>query len=148
MVVTRWVIASIALQKLQMKKRVLLIDDEQVFHLINTKVIEHAGVDCEIETAANGSEAQGIINKYLTGNTSIPDVIFIDLNMPVMDGFQFIRAFKSMEFPHKDKVTLVILTSSVNEKDRMHAKTLGIDHYIAKPLTQSDLKNILDEHYE
>jgi CheY-like chemotaxis protein len=126
-----------------MKKRILLIDDEKVFHLINVKVIEHSGVDCEVEIAANGTQAQEIINKYLTGNISIPDVIFIDLNMPVMDGFQFIRAFKSMEFPHKEKVTLVILTSSVDDKDRQRAKELGIDHFLSKPLTEEDFFNII-----
>jgi CheY-like chemotaxis protein len=94
-----------------MKKSILLIDDEKVFHLINVKVIEYSGLECEVETATSGTQALEIINKYLIGNISVPDVIFIDLNMPVMDGFQFIRAFKSMEFPHKNKVTLVILTS-------------------------------------
>lgn len=48
-----------------------------------------------------------------------------------------------MAFPHKDKVTLVILTSSVNDKDRQRAKDLGIDHYLSKPLTETDFRNII-----
>jgi CheY-like chemotaxis protein len=48
-----------------MKKNILLVDDENVFHFINSKVISSTGIDCEIQTASNGQEALAIINKYL-----------------------------------------------------------------------------------
>jgi CheY-like chemotaxis protein len=46
-----------------MKKNILLVDDENVFHFINSKVISSTGIDCEIQTASNGQEALAIINK-------------------------------------------------------------------------------------
>jgi CheY-like chemotaxis protein len=62
--------------------------------------------------------------------------------MGVMDGLQFIPAFKSMEFPLKNKVTPVILNSAVDD-DHQRTKDLGIDHYISKPLTEMDVNNLL-----
>jgi CheY-like chemotaxis protein len=62
-----------------MKKNILLVDDENVFHFINSKVISSTGIDCEIQTASNGQEALAIINKYLMASTPAPDYIFIGL---------------------------------------------------------------------
>ena len=126
-----------------MKKNILLVDDENVFHFINSKVITSTGIDCEIQTASNGQEALAIINKYLMASTPAPDYIFIDLNMPKMDGFEFIRAFKGMEFHHKEKTTIVILTSSIDPMDIERARKLGVDHFITKPLSEEDIRSIM-----
>jgi CheY-like chemotaxis protein len=126
-----------------MKKNILLIEDQKVFHVINVRVNEYLGMECEVETVTSATQAHDIINKYLTGNISVPDIIFIALDMPVLDGFQFIRAFKNMEFPHKSEVTLMILTSPMNDKERLHAKHIGIDHFISNSLTESDIINLL-----
>jgi CheY-like chemotaxis protein len=126
-----------------MKKKILLVDDDQVFHFIHIKVIEQSGFDCDIQTASNGSEALKVINEYRSGVVSAPDIIFLDLNMPVMDGFEFIRVFQQMEIPHKEMVTIVILTSSMNSDDMKKAMSLGIQRYITKPLTEEDVSKIV-----
>jgi CheY-like chemotaxis protein len=126
-----------------MKKNILLVDDEQIFHFINIKVIEQSGIDCDIRTASNGSEALQLINGYLTGTVAAPDIIFLDLNMPVMDGFEFIRVFQQMEIPNKDMVTIVVLTSSMNTEDMKKAMSLGIQRFITKPLTEEDVSKIV-----
>jgi CheY-like chemotaxis protein len=128
-----------------MKKNILLVDDEKVFHMINSRIIARSGIEGEIQTASNGHEALGLINRYWSGSEAVPDIIFIDLNMPIMDGFEFIRVFKKMDFPHKHKTTLVILTSSVSLKDKQLAKDLGVDHFISKPLSEDDLRRLVLE---
>jgi CheY-like chemotaxis protein len=126
-----------------MRKNILLVDDEKVFHFVNSKVIALTGIDCEIQTASNGQEALVMINKFMSGSDSSPDYIFIDLNMPVMDGFEFVRVFQRMEFPHKERVTLIILTSSADERDKLKAIELGVSHFISKPLTEEDVSRII-----
>src|SRR5687768_110485 len=126
-----------------MRKNILLVDDEQVFHFLNSKVIELSGFECKVQTAANGQEGIDIISGCLRVGTAFPDVIFIDLNMPVMDGFEFIRFFQSMEFPQKEKTTLVVLTSSVDLKEREIAIGLGIKHFISKPLTKEEFEKVM-----
>lgn len=119
------------------------MDDEQIFHFINIKVIEQSGLDCDIQTASNGNEALKLINGYLTGLVAVPDIIFLDLNMPVMDGFEFIRVFRQMEIPNKDMVTIVVLTSSINTDDMKKVMSLGIQRFITKPLTEEDVTKII-----
>jgi CheY-like chemotaxis protein len=63
--------------------------------------------------------------------------------MPTMDGFEFIRAFKGMEFHHREKTTIVILTSSIDPMDIERARKLGVDHFITKPLSEEDIRSIM-----
>lgn len=126
-----------------MKKTIFLIDDENVFHFINTKVITLTGLDCDIQTASNGKEALEIIYKLRSISIDMPDYIFVDLNMPVMDGFEFIQAFKEIEIHSREKTTLIILSSSMDPKDQERAVSLGIEHFITKPMSEEDIKGII-----
>lgn len=126
-----------------MKKNILLVDDDQVFNFINQKVLKNMDIADEIHTALNGKEALDLLNGYLSGSRAIPDVIFLDLNMPIMDGFAFLEAFKRLNMPHKSKVSIVIVTSSTDPKDIERAKAFGIDHYLTKPIKEADIRTAL-----
>jgi CheY-like chemotaxis protein len=127
-----------------MKKNILLVDDDAVFNFINKQVLLNMGVTDAIDTALNGKQALDLLNEYLSGSRAIPDVIFLDLNMPIMDGFAFLEAFKRMNMPHKEKVSIVIVTSSQNPADVIKAKALGITHYLTKPIKEDDIKAALE----
>jgi len=126
-----------------MKKNVLLVDDDHIFNYLNEKIIQRMGFSEEIHSARNGQEAIDLLNKYLSGSSSLPDIIFLDLNMPVMDGFAFIEAFKRMNMPGKEKISIIIVTSSQDPQDITRAKSLGIDHYLTKPITEDSIKKAL-----
>jgi len=126
-----------------MKKNVLLVDDDHIFNYLNEKIIQRMGFSDEIHSARNGQEAIDLLNKYLSGSSSLPDIIFLDLNMPVMDGFAFIEAFKRMNMPGKEKISIIIVTSSQDPQDITRAKSLGIDHYLTKPITEDSIKKAL-----
>ncbi len=126
-----------------MDKNVLLVDDDSVCNFINEATLNKLGIAKEIHSALNGKEALDLINGYFLGDRSIPDVIFLDLNMPIMDGFQFIEAFKRLEYPKKDKILIVVLTSSANPDDITKVKSLGIDHYMTKPINEEKLMALL-----
>jgi len=128
-----------------MDKNVLLVDDDSVCNFINEVTLNKLGVAKEIHSALNGQEALDLINGYFLGDRSIPDVILLDLNMPIMDGFQFIEAFKRLEYPKKDKILIVVLTSSANPEDVKKAKSLGVDHYMTKPINEEKLLALLKE---
>lgn len=126
-----------------MKETILLVDDESIFNFISTKVLEGLGVSDEIHSALNGNAALGLINDYLSRSRSLPRLILVDINMPVMDGFDFIYAFQSLDVHHKRTTILAILSSSVSQYDRDRALTLGIEHFLTKPLSEADLKKVL-----
>lgn len=125
-----------------MKKNFLLVDDDAMFLFLNAKVIELSGIDCMIKTASNGKEAMELVRRDYINSTLLPDIIFIDLTMPVMNGFEFIRAFQAMDLPGKDQTLLVVVTSSLGEGDKAKVKDLGVNHFITKPLTVEDLIKI------
>jgi CheY-like chemotaxis protein len=125
-------------------KNILLVDDDNIFNFINTKVLQKSGIANEIHTAENGKEALNLLNEYYTGTASLPDVILLDLNMPVMDGFSFLAAFQRLDVPRREEVTVVIVTSSTDPKDMAMAKQMGVSRYLTKPLSEESLLKALE----
>jgi len=128
-----------------MMKRVLLVDDDKICNFIAESTLNRLGVAKEVHSALNGQEALDLFNGYFQGEVAVPDIIFLDLNMPIMDGFQFIDAFKKLDFPKKENILIVILTSSMNPQDIQQAKSLGIDHYMAKPINEEKIMTLLKD---
>jgi CheY-like chemotaxis protein len=120
-------------------KNVLLVDDDKTFNFISTRLLELTGMAGNILTAWNGKQALDLFER----NQGFPDVILLDLNMPVMDGFEFLEAFNTLNLPGKEQVKIVILSSSVHPKDIERAQVLGAHRYVRKPLEQDTLIDIL-----
>ncbi|HEY0742647.1 MAG TPA: response regulator [Chryseosolibacter sp.] len=117
-------------------KKVLLVDDERIFHFLSTKIFEVSGADCEVHSAYDGNEAMQQLSDGLS-----PHFIFVDLDMPNMNGFQFIEAYKQKyAAPHS---TLVVLSSSVTEEERKRVLALGADVYLSKPLSENEVRTLL-----
>jgi CheY-like chemotaxis protein len=116
--------------------KILLVDDERIFHFLSTKIFEVSGVSCEMHSAYDGKEALTIIDGGLK-----PDFIFVDLDMPIMNGFQFIEAFRKRDQPFDSKI--VVLSSSVTDDEHKKAMALGADVYMGKPLTENDVRGLL-----
>ena len=118
---------------------VLLIDDDRIFNLLNKKTLERMSMVDEIHIALNGKEALDLINDYFQGSRTMPDIILLDLNMPIMDGFGFIEAFQRLQVNGKHNVRIVIVSSSQDPKDIERAKAFGIKDYLTKPVTEQQL---------
>jgi CheY-like chemotaxis protein len=127
-------------------KNVLLVDDDQIFNFLSTKILERMGVADDIHVALNGEEALALLNGYYQGTMSVPDVILLDLNMPIMDGFGFLEAFKRLSLPKMDRIKIVIVSSSQDPRDIEKARALGVDYYLSKPLTEEKLRDVLEGH--
>jgi CheY-like chemotaxis protein len=125
---------------------VLLVDDDRIFNLLSSKVLEQMGIVNEIHIAVNGKEAIDLINDYFQGSKTLPDIILLDLNMPIMDGFGFIEAFQKLKLSGKEGVKIVIVTSSQNPKDVERARAMGVFDYLTKPITQEALLKAISNH--
>lgn len=120
-------------------KSVLLVDDDHVFNFLSQKVLEQIGEVNDVHTAVNGKEALGLFNEYYSRGRHLPDIILLDLNMPIMDGFAFLEAFRKLKLPDKERVRIIVVTSSENPRDIARVKNLGVDQYLIKPLNQQNL---------
>ena len=129
-----------------MKKKILVIDDDEVFRYLHSKVIALTGVEADVITASHGLEAFEIITQILENGGELPTEMFIDLNMPTMNGFEFIRSMNDFDFPGKEQIKMIVVTSSVNEADRVIADELGIKYFLTKPLMVKDVADVLAVH--
>lgn len=127
---------------------VMLIDDNEIDNLINQKMIEAADI-CEnifIHSGAKGAiEFLKNIEKLAKGplDLYLPEVIFLDIDMPLMDGFQFLDEFDRLSDVIKENCKVVMLTSSLNPQDMNKAKkNKYVLKYLNKPLNQDNLKKI------
>lgn len=121
-------------------KRVLLVDDDPISNFINRLVVEEV-TSCEVVIAENGQEAIDIIQNCST-QEDYPELILLDLNMPVMDGHEFLNEFEKVS--EKPKVKIIVLTSSNAKTDVDKAQKKKIQGYVIKPLTSDKLQEVLD----
>ncbi len=126
---------------------VLLIDDNDLDNFINEKMMESTHFSKNIQISTNGKSALDFIENLLVSdgreNKPYPDVMFVDLNMPVMDGFEFIENFKKIDNENLKNCKIIILTSSINHEDRVRAEKIDSSIiFINKPLTNDFLKSI------
>ena len=128
-----------------MKKHVLLIDDDEVFHYLNSKIISLSGIECVIQTALDGRKAIDLLRTAIREKKQLPEYIFLDLEMPVMDGFQFITAFGELKKEIDATTKIAIVTSSESIHDKQRAYALGIANFFSKPLTEENVREIFAE---
>ena len=126
-----------------MKKRILIIDDDKLLNKINEKVLIAAGVVNELHIVLNGQQALDYLENRRSKEYPLPDIIVLDLHMPVMDGFAFIEEFNKLTFPGKSKIELVVFTSSSSPRDKQRAIAAGIRHYLNKPYLLRGLVDIM-----
>jgi CheY-like chemotaxis protein len=124
-------------------KCILLVDDDLVSSFLNKEILTRFGVKGQIHTSKNGKEALKFIAERQNGDNPCPDFIFLDINMPVMDGFEFLTEFQKLPKDIQDAIRIVILTSSSNRVDRERAEQFPIKEYLNKPLTFDHLKMVL-----
>ncbi len=118
--------------------RCLLIDDNPIDLMVNEKVLSTCFADLEITKVLSGAEAL----KYLSKCETLPEIILLDINMPEMNGFEFLEEYKRL-FKHNPKARIYILSSSIdpsdinkaNEEQEVRAfmkKPLNIDEVVSK----------------
>lgn len=130
-------------------RSILLIDDDEITNYLHQMLLEELNVTENISTAYNGQEALSMIQKNChpdsPSSNACPEVIFLDLNMPGMDGFEFLDEFEKKNFLVNNNIHVIVVTSSNNQKDILRAKSYRIDGYVNKPLTEEKLKQVLQD---
>jgi CheY-like chemotaxis protein len=122
---------------------VMLIDDNEIDNLINQKMIEAASIAENIYTHTGAKSAIEFLRnmeKLEVADKVLPDVIFLDIDMPLMDGFQFLDEFEKLTNVAKKKCKIVMLTSSINPQDFNRSKKYeNVRLYLNKPLSHDSI---------
>lgn len=128
----------------------MLIDDNKFDLFINRKIIENASCDNRVRTFKNGQSAIKFLEvfekKSKYHDTFLPNVILLDLNMPEMNGFQFLKEFKKLERIVEKPIKIYMLSSTTNFNDIIKIKNEKLCvGFISKPLTVEVLNKIMSE---
>lgn len=130
----------------------MLVDDDKASNFINELLIRKYKITDELYTARNGREAIDLIREKCLGPEggagNLPQLILLDINMPVLDGFGFLEAFKELDCPFKESVLIAVLTTSLNPRDEERVRAAGIYNFLNKPLTKEILDSLLENNFD
>ncbi|MCF8465267.1 MAG: response regulator [Flavobacteriales bacterium] len=127
---------------------VLLIDDDVPTNYYNKKVIEQ--IDCaeHVETCISAKAALEFLKSdFDDGAQPKPDLIFLDINMPGMDGWEFLDSYNELSDDVKGQIVIVMLSTSVNTDDEGKALQKGVEGFVRKPLFKDSLTRIIEENF-
>jgi len=122
---------------------VLVIEDEEIGRYLAVSVLKKMGIGREILQATNGLEALKVLREACKDN-KCPDLILLDIKMPVMDGFEFLIELSIASDIDINDSKIILLTSSASPRDVERSKLYPISSYIYKPLTKEKLQEILE----
>ena len=127
---------------------VLLIDDDQATNFLHRMAIEEHGCCKKIITATDGEEALTFLSTPVDGRYPCPEFIFLDINMPRVDGWDFLEAYRKLPEEQRGGVVIVMLTTSLNPRDRDRARKIKeIADFRNKLLTEKMLEGLIAEYF-
>ena len=132
---------------------ILLIDDDGDTNYFNKYLLTKMEVAEKIQVTTSGLEALDFLSnggRFLTNGDKYPSpmLIFLDLNMPVMNGWEFMEEYHKLSEEQKGKIVLIMLTSSPNPDDLQKSKSMeDVDGFVKKPLTEESMRGILEEYF-
>lgn len=126
--------------------KILLIDDSDADNFLHSRLIQKTGITNNIVIKKNGLEALDYLTSETNGAYPCPELIFLDINMPGMNGWEFLDAYKLLDKEKRAGIIICMLTTGYSEGDKERAKEFGlIDDYIGKPLTKDRLLKIYND---
>ena len=124
---------------------IAIVDDDEIAQFTLGKMIEKKEIAKQILSFSDGESAFDFVKLNMAQPALLPDAILLDLNMPVMDGWQFLDEFMKMKADLPKPILIYIVTSSVDEVDISRAKALDeISGYLIKPILPEHVKLIVE----
>lgn len=127
---------------------VLLVDDDQTTNYLNQLLLKRLQVTDKILVAHNGREALDALAEHCHEEDTCPALILLDVNMPVMNGFEFLQAYAQLPAAQRRATVVVMLTTSLHPQDVERARRMEVADFLSKPLSNQHLTDILQKHFQ
>lgn len=123
---------------------IALVDDDKVFQLTTLRTIQAAKLTDKVLQFENGEEALSFLKQHATETDSLPDFIFLDINMPFVDGWMFLEDFATIKMGLKKDISIYMVSSSIDPRDVNRARgDKNVQEYIIKPVSREKLIQLL-----
>lgn len=133
---------------MQKLSSVLLVDDDPTNNFLNERLLKRLAVTENILVAENGQQALAVIQEAsATAQPSYPALILLDIQMPIMNGIEFLQAYQLLPPAQRSATTVVVLTTSMDPRDLTRLEALPAAGRITKPLTLEKLNAVLQQHF-
>jgi CheY-like chemotaxis protein len=128
---------------------ILLVDDDPTTNYLNRKLLHRLAVSDQVQMASNGHEALAMLTASCTtpDAPACPALILLDVNMPVMNGFEFLDAYRQLPLAQQHAVVIIMLTTSLHPRDVQRAGTLPVAGFLTKPLTAEKVTQLVAEYF-
>ncbi len=124
-------------------RKIAIIDDDEVFHLIIKKQLEMKQLQCEVLKFYNGETAANFFKDNAENTTALPSLVMLDVNMPVKDGWGFLEEYKGLPEALKKNINVYMVTSSVIQSDIERAtNNQDVTEFVSKPISNEKLEEI------
>ncbi|PJJ08075.1 response regulator receiver domain-containing protein [Flavobacterium sp. 1] len=121
-------------------KTIWVIDDDPIYQIIVNKIIQKSELFSSVSSFTNGKDAIDTLKKTLKTNEMPPNIILLDINMPIMDGWEFMEEMVLLKSQINDSIQIYIVSSSIALEDKSKAKNYSeIIAYLSKPVNANDL---------
>lgn len=129
---------------------ILLVDDDNNDNFFHKRTLEKTGIAETVEVVYTGVEALDYLQKSAPpSDKAHPNIIFLDINMPVMNGWEFLNEYEQLPETTRANTLVIMLTTSLNPSDKKRAdQNPLVNGFINKPLEEKDIKKIVAEHLE
>ncbi|MCC2547743.1 response regulator [Hymenobacter sp. BT175] len=130
-------------------RNVVLVDDNETTSFLNNRLLNRLNVADQVLTFTRAEQAY----QYIWGDghgkpvDEMPELVFVDLKMPGMDGFEFLKLYSSLPDDVKDKTVLAVLTTSMHSADTARVAQYSGVEYLAKPLTEEKMHKLLEKRF-
>jgi len=121
-------------------RKVFVVDDDKIYHFILKNILNKNDIAIDSSFFENGQDALEILKEEISSN-NFPDMILLDINMPIMDGWQFLEEFRKLKSDHNLTIQVYLVTSSNDILDLQRADSFQneISDYFLKPINEADI---------
>ncbi|HEX8658737.1 MAG TPA: response regulator [Hymenobacter sp.] len=127
---------------------IVLVDDNETTSFLNNRLLGRLAVADHVSTFSRADEAfEQLWGKSGGDGAQVPDLVFVDLKMPGVSGFEFLELYNALPQPVQDKTVMAVLTTSMHGADTARVAKYPNVEYLTKPLTEEKMRKLLEKRF-